>query len=356
MRWLGLAIVASLLAFVAPAFAQTPPPQPSPSASAEPVIEVTVGPRPDVAPSDVPVAATPSPSPSPMPVPTPRTRRGSRSKALPSPSATPSPSPSPTPIPSPAPVASPSPPPPQTSATYKPIYYHGVPIYPKPGYGLPSDAVPLVPAAQSTATPKPAATAVREKYYWGVPTPTPVSMPPAPASVALPPVAPSAPPRTPMPARMMRTAPPVDDVLLDRSSTLIGGSWSCMSFGGTPLYHRYTHSDDGNSIDVATTFVLPEHKIGKAKETYRFKRATLLWLAKLADGSIVASAPPWIGVTWTFTGSARGEDKRVSGFRMIYTWLGENVFRRDFERPDDVGSWSVYAGETCRRAVVGSSS
>jgi hypothetical protein len=239
----------------------------------------------------------------------------------------------------PSPIATPT-----SSPTYKPIYYHGVPIYPKAGFGLPSPTVRLEPtAAPATAAP---ATKAREKYYWNVPTPV---ASPLPTPVPQPPVA--VPTRTPA-ERRARNPVTSDDAVTDRSTTLIGGRWSCMSFAGTKLSHRYSRGDDGLSFDVVTTFVLSNTRTAKARETYRFEHDALLWRVKLSDGSIVATAPPWIGLTWTFTGSAKGDDRKPIGFRMIYTYLGQNVFRRDFERLDDAGAWNVYAGETCRRAFA----
>ena len=129
---------------------------------------------------------------------------------------------------------------------------------------------------------------------------------------------------------------------------LLGGTWQCTTFAGTNLTHAFSRSDDATSILVETQFTLPGHRIAQTHETYHYHVATATWTAVLAEGTIVATAPEWSGETWAFTGTSAESGKPIR-FRMLYTRLARDAFRRDFQRAETDGTWADYAGETCQR-------
>ena len=126
------------------------------------------------------------------------------------------------------------------------------------------------------------------------------------------------------------------------------GNWGCTTFGGTTLTHEFSRADDAVSIYVTTTIVLPNGKTAKLHEVYAHNPNTHVWTAVLAGGLIFAKGSDWTDNTWTLVGQSR-ENGTPMRFRMVFTDLGTDAFRRDFQRPDGA-SWATYAGETCRRA------
>jgi hypothetical protein len=183
-------------------------------------------------------------------------------------------------------------------------------------------------------------------------TPT-ATMPPTPIPPATPTATPTVTPTvTPTPRRS--STPPAVRVPVgpgDRTAMLFGPVWLCLTFDGTKLKHFYKSGDGGSEFTVTTQYRLPGRAATQTHEEYRFQPRTGLWIASVGQSTIVAQAPPWIGDTWSFDGTSFDRGKRV-GIRMIYSYLGPDAFRRDFERANDFGSYDVYAGETCRRTQV----
>jgi hypothetical protein len=298
---------------------------------ARPRVTPSPSPTPTAAPTDTPTAApspTPSPSPSASPSPsvTPYVRRYFNGRPIDTPPPTPTGSLTPTPVP--------------TTTPYVRRYFQGRPI----------DTPPPTPTGSLTPTPIPTTTPYVRRYFQGrlIDTPPPTLTPPgltspSPSGSETPSALPS--PQTPattIPHRLQPTP-------LIRSDELLG-DWDCTTFGGTHLTHEFSRADDAVSLEVTTTIVLPNGKTAMLHESYKHNPNTHVWTAVLAGGLIFAKGSDWTGDTWTLVGQTR-ESGAPTRFRMIFTALGTDAYRRDFQRPDGA-SWATYAGETCRRTQL----
>ena len=135
--------------------------------------------------------------------------------------------------------------------------------------------------------------------------------------------------------------------LSDTIDQLLIGAWQCQTFGGTALTHVYSRGDDLSALLVDTQLTLANHQSATIHETYTHHVGVHAWTAILANGAFIATAPDWTGGTWIFTGQST-EGGKASKVQMIYTPLGRDAFRRDFQRAE-AAVWVTYAGETCRR-------
>lgn len=293
-------------------------------------------------PKTVPTA-TPTATPTPVPTDSPSAEPSETS----SPSAEPTPSATPylrryfngrpidTPPPSPAGSLTPTPIP--TTTPYVRRYFQGRLIDTPPPSLTPNLASPS-PSLSLTPTPLPTTTPYVRRYFNGRPIDTP-----SPTGSQMPPTLPSARPTATATPHRVQVAPTL------RSDALLG-TWDCTTFGGTTLTHEFSRADDAVSLYVTTTIVLPNGKTAKLHEVYAHNTNTHLWTAVLAGGLIFAKGSDWTGDTWTLVGQSR-ENGAPMRFRMIFTDLGTDAFRRDFQRPDGA-SWATYAGETCRRSQL----
>jgi hypothetical protein len=103
---------------------------------------------------------------------------------------------------------------------------------------------------------------------------------------------------------------------------------------------------------------------GQWKEEYRFDPQSARWTWKAwrpddARAQETGTSAAWTTDTWTFDGVLRrswpappdsigGPAQASQQIRMVYTALGENAFRRDFEVYQD-GVWRSASGSTCSR-------
>jgi hypothetical protein len=86
---------------------------------------------------------------------------------------------------------------------------------------------------------------------------------------------------------------------------------------------------------------------GKATiiQRFRFDAPRQRWSTYVEGGDFSARGAPWHGRYWVFEGVWRGVGAAA---RLIYTSLGPNAFRRDFQvRGGD--QWKTSTGETCIR-------
>lgn len=105
---------------------------------------------------------------------------------------------------------------------------------------------------------------------------------------------------------------------------------------------------------------------GEFDEQYRLDPATGVWTWTAEQPSMPAfhergTAGPWTTQTWIFDGtlsivpSSRSLDSLAEpapttkeGVRMVYTSLGDDAFRREFERYQN-GAWITRSATTCKR-------
>ncbi len=132
----------------------------------------------------------------------------------------------------------------------------------------------------------------------------------------------------------------------DPARFFAGGPWDCRTLAGIPEEHRYVVT--GNGFDLHTLFSLKGRRV-QLDEYYRFDRRTQRWTVTLANGAYVASAGPWNGPLWTFTGSMGAGANPPFVVRMMYQYFDERAFRRDFQVRQQ-GDWTTSSAETCLRA------
>ena len=131
----------------------------------------------------------------------------------------------------------------------------------------------------------------------------------------------------------------------DRAFKLVGSAWSCESVGGEPSTHRYSRSGD-DAITLHDDVRVAQHTYAIV-ETYRFDAARRLWTTAVQGGGYTGTAAPWLHNKWIFDG-IETERGRRSPVRMIYTTLGDQAFRRDFQL-SGAGQDQTFVSETCTR-------
>jgi hypothetical protein len=154
----------------------------------------------------------------------------------------------------------------------------------------------------------------------------------------------------------------------DRAYTLIG-TWSCTSSESTGTI-TYLRDADG-SISMKNVFALTNATWarGEFDEQYRFDPATAVWTWTAEQPQLAAfqergTAGPWTTQSWIFDGTLRVAGSRTldsiaaptqtttQAVRMVYTSLGDNAFRRDFEFYQK-GLWAIRSSGTCKRVPTG---
>jgi hypothetical protein len=272
-------------------------------------------------------------TPTPIPTTTPYVRRYFQGRLIATPPPTPMGSVTPTPIPTATPIP--------TTTPYVRRYFNGRPIDTPP----PTSNANLAPtpSANLTPTPIPTTTPYVRRYFNGRPIDTP---PPTPAgSNESNPAEISTPTPIPSPTSAPHRAQPTQPL---RSDKLIG-DWDCTTFGGTNLTHAFSRADDGVSLYVNTNIRLTTGRLASLHELYAHNPDTHRWTAILAGGLIYAKGPDWRGKQWILAGHSSENGAPVK-FRMVFSDLGAEAYRRDFQRMIG-GAWATYAGETCRRAT-----
>ena len=129
----------------------------------------------------------------------------------------------------------------------------------------------------------------------------------------------------------------------DHAYALVGGPWSCESVNGEPSIQRYVLGADG-SITLHDDVRVAKRSYDIV-ETYRFDPARGLWDTTVRGGGYAGAAMPWSGEKWVFNG-IETERGRRSKVRMVYTQLGDQAYRRDFQLSI---SGETFVSETCKR-------
>ena len=235
-----------------------------------------------------------------------------------------------TPVPIASPGAGPSPgPEPVASPTTAPVAATTLPSH------------PAVPAAarrrrgRATPTPEPTATPT--------PTPEPTATPTA------------EPTPTPTPTQTIRITPiptPTPPLrgtsLRDRAALLVSGSpWRCETIAGSTETQVYNRSGDGGAIEMLDLLTLRNGRSYRLRESYRFDAPSGMWTVSIGEGTFSATAPRWTTDKWIFRGE-QVDSGRQQSVRLVFTYLDDFVFRRDFQALHD-RSWATYAAETCSR-------
>ncbi len=142
----------------------------------------------------------------------------------------------------------------------------------------------------------------------------------------------------------------------DRADWL-AGNWHCDSRAGSRSNRTYSSVNNGASLNMRSTVRLPSGLFAFLRERYDYDAATITWTIDSPQsalwGPMHATAAPWLGREWTFTGtgsapSAIGEMGPERPMRMIYTTIGDDSFHRQHQVRGD-GTWQTYSEETCYR-------
>ena len=129
----------------------------------------------------------------------------------------------------------------------------------------------------------------------------------------------------------------------DHAYALVGDPWSCESVNGEPSTQRYI-SDAEGSITLHDDVRVAKHSYDIV-ETYRFDPVRGLWNTEVRGGGYAGTAAPWAHEKWIFNG-IETERGRHSEVRMVYTQLGEQAYRRDFQLSSN---GQTFVSETCKR-------
>jgi hypothetical protein len=157
---------------------------------------------------------------------------------------------------------------------------------------------------------------------------------------------PSAPP-SPLPSSAPASASPAPTpVPVDRALSLLGDPWACETDHHAALVSAFSAPSE-DRIDVRTTLAGGLAGNRHIDEAFVWDPVAATWHANVAGGAFVGSAPRWSGEVWIFTGTAATGGHTYNG-RMVFTALGPNAFRRDFELERD-GRRQIYSLETCSR-------
>ncbi len=164
------------------------------------------------------------------------------------------------------------------------------------------------------------------------------------------------------------TASPIEAVhaepiapAVDRTDMLLG-TWHCESLAGSKGTWTFTRAGDG-TLSMQNTF----HNgpvSGGFREVYRFDAANEIWTWDSAEAGSpgfheTGKAQPSTSDTWTFYGKVHDleypatgsiEQPRVieANVRMVYTFVDDSTFRREYDVMRD-GVWSRTSGSTCKR-------
>jgi hypothetical protein len=90
-------------------------------------------------------------------------------------------------------------------------------------------------------------------------------------------------------------------VVRDRAYDLVGGVWTCRTFAGNSLTHRYHRAEDAVSL-VGDTDVNLGSRRATLGEAYTYRHARVMWVVSLAHGNFTAQADPFFAEEWTFVG------------------------------------------------------
>jgi hypothetical protein len=177
--------------------------------------------------------------------------------------------------------------------------------------------------------------------------PEPSTGPPSPEPVLPESPAPTIEPSVLAPARNVPSLrPPTGSA--DRVFALLGDAWACETAHHADLVSNFT-APAANKIAVRTTLEGAIAGNQHIDETFIWDPTAAMWRANVADGAFIGSSPRWIDDVWTFVGSVVTAGHKYPG-HMVFTALGANAFRRDFEAQRN-GRWRIYSLETCSRGL-----
>ena len=140
----------------------------------------------------------------------------------------------------------------------------------------------------------------------------------------------------------------------------LAGTWSCQSSALGSGTISFTRESDG-SIGATDDFTL-SGATSHFDELYRldpagpFWRWTSTWRDH-SDFKEAATGGIWTAQKWFFDGTVtrrpHSHDTETHRIRMIYTWISDSSFEREFEIYED-GVWKTTSSSVCRRSAASS--
>lgn len=130
------------------------------------------------------------------------------------------------------------------------------------------------------------------------------------------------------------------------------GVWKCESAAGSVGTATFT-SDAPGSISMKNTYRTTAGTSGEFDETFHFDAGAGTWtwsstLRSAPDFKESGTAGRWTADTWIFEGTLQ-QSQSTEPVRMIYTRLGENTIRREFEAQVS-GAWLTRSSSSCARS------
>ncbi len=138
---------------------------------------------------------------------------------------------------------------------------------------------------------------------------------------------------------------PQGPTAVDHAYDLTHGVWGCKTFGGADATHTYTR-EPGNTIVLHNVLNIGSRHYA-IDELYRFDPVKKAWTTMTSGDAYAGVAGRWLSDKWVFVGDMPLGGRRVP-VEMIYSWLGDRAFRRDFIRVQNQAR-ATFAAETCQR-------
>ncbi|GAC1501258.1 MAG: hypothetical protein NVS2B8_20340 [Vulcanimicrobiaceae bacterium] len=107
-----------------------------------------------------------------------------------------------------------------------------------------------------------------------------------------------------------------------------------------------TFARKGSTLELRNDLVIA-HKVFAVNETYRYDAGSSQWRTATQGNAYTGVAPTWTQDEWTFEGSVPKGNARAK-VRMVYTYLGANAFRREYQRSEN-DAWTTFHSQTCHR-------
>lgn len=121
------------------------------------------------------------------------------------------------------------------------------------------------------------------------------------------------------------------------------GEWSCETFTNWPSEQRYT-VDESDRLVLRNDLQSPDGPV-TIVQRFRFNSHAKRWSTYIDGGDFSAKGGEWLERRWNLDGVWRGISKPA---RLVYTFLGPDAYRRDFQLLE-AGRWRSSSGETCYR-------
>jgi hypothetical protein len=142
---------------------------------------------------------------------------------------------------------------------------------------------------------------------------------------------------------------------IDRAYALVG-VWTCQTSAASSATMTFARQSDG-SIAMRNVFSADGGASGEFDEVYRLVTPAQYWswvatLQGRPDFKEAATAGMWTAQKWFFDGTVtqrpHPHDTETHRIRMIYTWISDTSFEREFEIYEN-GIWRMTSSSVCRR-------